>query len=136
MTRLPLLAVAFVSALVVAQLRAQSCMDLALEEQETVRQAHVNVIKRAILFKLQLTEEPANPRGQIVVPQPMLEEYRAVSAAQKLVSQQRAGCVEQPEVSPQFVILQPEQVLRRSGHHGVFGEDCLAPHSIAMSVHA
>lgn len=111
------LTTALVTALIVSQLRAQqTCIDSA-----AVRQAHVDVIKRAILFKLQLTEEPENPPGQIVVPRAKQEEFRAVSAAQKLVSQQRAGCAEQPEVTANYVLLQPEQILRRSGHHGVYG---------------
>ena len=112
---LPLLVVCMV-----AQLRAQLC--IAPENEESLRQAHVDVIKRAILFKLQLTEEPENPSEPIVVPQAALEEYRAVSAAQELVNRQHVGCTQlQSESPPQFIVLQPEEVLRRSGYHGVFG---------------
>ena len=117
-----LLLVSAAMILAAAQVRAQSCVDLSLEDEAAVRQAHVNVVKRAILFKLQLTEEPQNPRGPVVVPEALQEEYRAISAAQELVNRQRVGCGEQPEVPPQFVLLQPQEVLRRSGYHGVFGE--------------
>ena len=101
---------------------AQSCMDLAVEDETAVRLAHISVVKRAILFKLQMTQEPENPRGTVVVPEAVEEEYRAVSAAQSLVSKQQTGCGEQPEVPPQFVLLHPQQVLRRAGYHGVNGE--------------
>lgn len=100
-----------------AQLRAQTCTD-----EESLRGVHAAAIKRAILFKLQLKGEPQNPEGPIVVPQDVLDEYEAVSAAEQLVSQQQVGCAEQPVHPPQFTVLQPLEVLRRSGYHGVFGK--------------
>lgn len=103
-----------------AQLRAQSCTDL--EDEESLRTLHAAAIKRAILFKLQLQREPKNPVGPIVVPQDVLDEYQAVSAAEQLVSQQQVGCAEQPVHPPQFTVLQPLEVLRRSGYHGVRGK--------------
>lgn len=107
---------------IIAQLRAQSCIN---EDEESLRQAHVDVVKRAILFKLRLMEEPKNPTGPIVVPQAVLDEYQAVSAAQELLAQQQVGCTEQPVYPPQFMVLQPHEVLRRSGYHGVFGKHAL-----------
>ena len=118
-SRFALVTTAFLLALIAAQLRAQSCVNL---DEDAVRMAHVNVIKRAILFKLQMTEEPENPRIPIDVPLALEEEYRAVSAAQRLVSKQRASCAEQPEVPLQLVLLHPSEVLRRNGHHGKLGE--------------
>ena len=103
--------------LMVPRLRAQSCSGLGDDES-----AHVDAIKRAILFKLHLEEEPENPTDPITVPQSLLDEYHAVSAAQELVAQQQIGCTEQPEYPPHFIVLQPQEVLRRSGYHGVFGK--------------
>ena len=121
-SRFALVTTAFLSALIAAQLRAQSCVDFVLDDDSTVRMAHVNLIKRAILFKLQMTQEPENPRIPIDVPLALEEEYRAVSVAQKLVSEQRASCAEQPDVPLQLVLLHPKEVLRRDGHHGIDGE--------------
>lgn len=104
----------------IAQLRAQPCTDL--EDEESVRRVHAAAIKRAILFKLQLTEEPKNPVGPVDVPQHMLDEYEAVNAAEQLVTQQQVGCAEQPVQPPKFTVLQPLEVLRRSGYHGVSGK--------------
>lgn len=104
--------------------RAQSCSGLG--DEESMRRAHVDGIKRAILFKLHLEEEPENPTDPITVPQPLLDEYHAVSAAQELVARQQIGCTEQPEYPPHFIVLQPQEVLRRSGYHGVFGKNAFA----------
>ena len=121
-SRFALVTAAFLSLLIAAQLRAQSCVDLGLGDDEIARVTRVNLIKRTILFKLQMTEEPENPRVPIDVPPALEEEYRAVSAAQKLVNEQQTSCAEQPEVPLQLVLIHPEEVLRRSGHHGKFGE--------------
>ena len=107
--------------LMIAQLSAQTCNNLP---EDILRQAHVDAIKRAILFKLHFLEEPENPSGPIVVPQSVLDEYQAVSAAQALVNQEQIGCTEQPDFPPKFVVLHPQIILRRSGYHGVFGEHC------------
>ena len=106
--------------LMVPRLRAQSCSGLG--DEESTRSVHVDAIKRAILFKLHLEEEPENPTDPITVPQSLLDEYHAVSAAQELVAQQQIGCTEQPEYPPHFIVLHPQEVLRRSGYHGVFGK--------------
>ena len=102
----------------IAQLHAQTCSEL---DDETLRRAHVEALKRALLFKMRLTEEPENPVGPIVVPRAVLDEYRAVSAAQELVDKQQTGCMQQTEAPSQYMVLQPYEVLRRSGYHGVFG---------------
>jgi hypothetical protein len=109
--------------LMMPQLRAQSCT--AQGDEESMRRAHVDGVKRAILFKLGLEEEPENPSSPISVPQSVLDEYHAVSAAQELVAKQQSGCTEQPEYPPQVIVLQPQEVLRRSGYHGVYGKTLL-----------
>ena len=119
MKLIPVLGGLVVLAALASQLRAQTCGDL--EDEDSLRSAHIDVIKRAILFKLQLVEEPRNPSGTIVVPQAMLDEYVAVRAAQELVARERVGCVEQPVHPPQFIVLALLEVLSRSGYHGVFG---------------
>lgn len=117
-------------ALMIVQLGAQTCNDLP---EDILRQAHVDAIKRAILFKLQFLEEPENPSGPIVVPQSVLDEYQAVSAALALVSQRQVGCMEQPDFPPKFVVLHPQDILRRSGYHGVHGEHCVTALCIETS---
>ena len=123
MKLIPVLGGLVVLAALASQLRAQSCGDL--KDEESLRSAHIDVIKRAILFKLQLVEEPRNPSGTIVVPQAMLDEYMAVSAAQELVAREQVGCAEQPIHPPQFIVLAPLEVLSRSGYHGVFGNSSM-----------
>ena len=101
------------------QLRAQTCVDV--DDDDTLRQAHIDVIKRTILFKLQLPQEPENPSVPVIIPQEVLDEYHAVTAAQELVSRDKVGCTEQPIQPPQFIVLPPVEVLVRCGRHGVLG---------------
>lgn len=120
MAKLGLLAAAVCMLASIAQLHAQTCFEL---DDESLRRAHADALKRALLFKMRLTEEPENPVGPIVIPQAVLDEYQAVSAAQELLDKQQTGCMLQTEASSQYKVdvLQPYEVLRRSGYHGVFG---------------
>lgn len=95
---------------------------MCLDDAST-RNAHIDGIKRAILFKLHLAEEPENPSSPVEIPQALLDEYHAVSAAQELVAQAQAECTEQRvhRDPPHFMVLSPSEILKRSGYHGVLG---------------
>lgn len=109
----------FVLVFLACQIRAQTCVDV--DDDDALRQAHIDVIKRTLLFKLQLPQEPENPSVPVIIPQEMLDEYHAVTAAQELVSRERVGCTEQPIHPPQFIVLPPLEVLQRCGRHGTLG---------------
>lgn len=114
-----LLAGPLILVFLVCQVRAQTCVDV--DDDDALRQAHIDVIKRTILFKLQLPQEPENPNVPVIIPQEVLDEYHAVSAAQELVSRDEIGCTEQPIHPPQFIVLPPLEVLKRCGYHGNMG---------------
>ena len=100
-------------------LRAQTCIEV--DNEAELKQAHVDALKRTLLFKLHLSEVPKNPDVPLVVSQELQDEYNAVSTAQDLLSQKQTSCIEVPKQAPQFVVVPPTEVVLRCGYHGVLG---------------
>ncbi len=69
-------------------------LDQCTHDSELIEAAYIKAVKRTILWKLRLTEPPANPAGPLFVREEQMREYEAIRAAQDHIDAESSACTE------------------------------------------